>query len=495
MLMTPTAWAALVTCAMSACALGQFLEPEARVIMAVPGSGPGAFFGAISESIGDLSGDGVPEWGTCEPFSDVGGERSGRVVIFHGKTAEVLREHLGEPLQELSGPAPSGDVNNDGVPDYAVFSGPNSSPQFVRVYSGDLSLPIPSALLHEFFEWEPSSDFGGGGWAGDVDGDRHDDFFLTAHSATGFQPRAGAVRIVSGRTGAIIREHLGSQMGDWFGNTARGIGDLDGDFVDDYYIGIPQSSPPATDGKARVYSGRSGALLYELRPNSPSAAVFSLWYAYPLGDVTGDMIPDLMVADTGDFVSGFDTGRIYMYSGATGGLHWSRPGSGGHQGFGIGHRLGFDYSGDGFEELLVGSYLASQGAPDAGKAQLISGATGDILRTITSTTANEAFGSDTHGCGDIDGDFIPDMVVTAWSNDQGGADAGMMYIIAGIDHRPPCYADCHRTGWARVLDVFDFLCFQDAFVSGDPYADCDGSGLLDIIDFLCFQDEFLHGCS
>jgi len=54
-----------------------------------------------------------------------------------------------------------------------------------------------------------------------------------------------------------------------------------------------------------------------------------------------------------------------------------------------------------------------------------------------------------------------------------------------------CYADCDGSG---ALDVFDFLCFQDAFVLGDPYADCDGSTVLDVFDFLCFQDLFVAGC-
>jgi hypothetical protein len=54
-----------------------------------------------------------------------------------------------------------------------------------------------------------------------------------------------------------------------------------------------------------------------------------------------------------------------------------------------------------------------------------------------------------------------------------------------------CYADCDGN---QVLDVFDFLCFQDAFVQGDPYADCDGNTVLDVFDFLCFQDAFVVGC-
>jgi hypothetical protein len=55
-----------------------------------------------------------------------------------------------------------------------------------------------------------------------------------------------------------------------------------------------------------------------------------------------------------------------------------------------------------------------------------------------------------------------------------------------------CWADCDGSG---ALDVFDFLCFQSAFIAGNRYADCDGNGWLDIWDMLCFQASFLAGCS
>jgi hypothetical protein len=54
-----------------------------------------------------------------------------------------------------------------------------------------------------------------------------------------------------------------------------------------------------------------------------------------------------------------------------------------------------------------------------------------------------------------------------------------------------CYADCDGN---NRLDVFDFLCFQDRFVSGNRAADCDGNGRFDVFDFLCFQDSFVRGC-
>jgi hypothetical protein len=54
-----------------------------------------------------------------------------------------------------------------------------------------------------------------------------------------------------------------------------------------------------------------------------------------------------------------------------------------------------------------------------------------------------------------------------------------------------CYADCDDSGSA---DLFDFLCFQNAFAAGSPLADCDESGALDLFDFLCFQNAFDAGC-
>jgi hypothetical protein len=63
--------------------------------------------------------------------------------------------------------------------------------------------------------------------------------------------------------------------------------------------------------------------------------------------------------------------------------------------------------------------------------------------------------------------------------------------LACIGGSMPCYPDCDGN---QVLDVFDFLCFQDAFVAGAQYADCDGNSVFDVFDFLCFQDAFVTGC-
>jgi hypothetical protein len=63
---------------------------------------------------------------------------------------------------------------------------------------------------------------------------------------------------------------------------------------------------------------------------------------------------------------------------------------------------------------------------------------------------------------------------------------------------PICKADCDQSTGAGVLDIFDFLCFQNGFVTGDPKScDCDtstGAGVCDVFDFLCFQALFVAGC-
>jgi len=74
------------------------------------------------------------------------------------------------------------------------------------------------------------------------------------------------------------------------------------------------------------------------------------------------------------------------------------------------------------------------------------------------------------------------------------ANARMELDLNACSGSVTCYADCDPSSGAGVLDIFDFLCFQDAFTTNSPYADCDNSGTFDVFDFLCFQDAFTTGC-
>ncbi|MCB9859705.1 MAG: hypothetical protein H6815_04560 [Phycisphaeraceae bacterium] len=57
--------------------------------------------------------------------------------------------------------------------------------------------------------------------------------------------------------------------------------------------------------------------------------------------------------------------------------------------------------------------------------------------------------------------------------------------------RDACYADC---AGGITLDIFDYICFGNAYNAQDPYADCDGSGALNIFDYICFGNAYAAGC-
>jgi Chlamydia polymorphic membrane protein (Chlamydia_PMP) repeat len=71
--------------------------------------------------------------------------------------------------------------------------------------------------------------------------------------------------------------------------------------------------------------------------------------------------------------------------------------------------------------------------------------------------------------------------------------------MGAYEFQPPvCYADLDQSTGVGVLDVFDFLRFQNLFVMNDPLA-CQidrstGPHLCDLFDFIVFQDEFAAGC-
>jgi hypothetical protein len=111
----------------------------------------------------------------------------------------------------------------------------------------------------------------------------------------------------------------------------------------------------------------------------------------------------------GEFTSsaaGDDRGEVLVFSGEDGTVLLDLFGSSAKQGFGPGREAG-DMDGDGTPDLVIGSYLSSDGAWRAGKTEVLPGADGSFIRRITSTTRGENFGFDAVGLGDVDGDGGP----------------------------------------------------------------------------------------
>jgi hypothetical protein len=146
-------------------------------------------------------------------------------------------------------------------------------------------------------------------------------------------------------------------------------------------------------------------------------------FVHASDDLNGDGVPDIYVADFLDTRLGPDTGRAYVFSGAGDDAGILRIFNGEIAGdsFGAGRPVhGLD--GDGVPEYIISANLSDAGAVDGGKTYLFSGKTGKTLRTFTGTEAGREVGFDVVPLGDVNGDGRTDFLLT-------GIDVA--YVVAG----------------------------------------------------------------
>ena len=326
---------------------------------------------------------------------------------------KVLWQHTGDEGRYYAwGVAPLGDVDRDGVDE--VLAGepglPGSDdPGWTWVQSGRTG-----RLIHRL-----------AGRTGDQNGfavtDAGDANRDGVHDVLSGAPRQnsdteGHAYLYSGRTGALLHTFSGAATGDSFGAAVTSA-DVNRDGRSDLVVG--------GGGTAYVFSGRDGRRLYALPP-SAAPRQFGTFFLAGVGDLDRDHVPDVYGADYAAADNGADSGFAGVYSGRDGTLLRSWTGAAG-DGLGPGRGAG-DVDHDHANDISVGSYLNSDGAPHAGKIQIVSGRTGRTLRTITSTTPEENLGFDAVGIGDVNRDHRPDLLASA-------AEGDTLYVIAGTGRR------------------------------------------------------------
>jgi len=262
---------------------------------------PGGAFGWSVADAGDVDGDGTTDIAVGAPYSSPGGATTaGQAHLFSGATGALIRtlsgiagDFFGDELVN------AGDADGDGTPDlavaasYASIAGPQSGS--VRVYSG-----TNGNLLWSANGAAPYASMGSAlANVGDIDGNGRDDLAVGSSGGGGGLTIGGTVEVFS-NSGVQLLSFPGTETNDLFGAALARVGDLDGDLISELAIGRPGPHGGfGTPGRVRVVSLGSGATLFER--TSPLPQYTSSAYGANLasaGDVTGDGLDDLLVADT-----------------------------------------------------------------------------------------------------------------------------------------------------------------------------------------------------
>ena len=233
----------------------------------------------------------------------------------------------------------------------------------------------------------------------------------------------GRAVVLSGGDGKLVRAHLGERGFDGLGCYVGGAGDVDQDGSPDYLAGaIFHDSAGPQSGRVYLYSGATGALLWFADGMTGTYLGSGL---RSFGDTDADGIPDFWVSAS--FGGTYNAGVAYLYSGRDGALLDAIEGEEKYDYFAqIIESVG-DLDGDAAAEFVISSVSHDSGR---GKAYLYRGADRTQIRTFEGAHAGAAFGFDVAGVGDLDGDLIGEIAIGEFYRYHGN---GMVTIYSGSD--------------------------------------------------------------
>jgi len=316
-----------------------------------------------------------------------------------------------------------GDLDGDGVPEFAVKAFGFSSVATYDIYRGAtlalLRTHVGSPLGNDHFGDASSR-------SDDLDGDGTEDVLIGAPEETvGSLARAGVVRAFSGRTGALLFRIDGTVADQRFGTAIVGLPDIDGDGRAEFAV---------RDG---TVPGRWRFDLYD-----SSLALDGSLIGTPGGWMHLARVCDLTHDGVDEFVVSRDDPaalltKVDCFDGSDGSVALSFQCS-------INDRLGSvvvpigDVDGDSTQDLACGEpFRAGAWGHWPGAVEIRSGATGARLaQAIPAPNSDGYLGTSLAAVGDWDGDGIPDVAVGQPGANR-AADStsphGRVCILSGAD--------------------------------------------------------------
>jgi hypothetical protein len=235
------------------------------------------------------------------------------------------------------------------------------------------------------------------------------------------------VRVYSGATGALLREHRGDSADDHLGWSVAAAGDVDGDGVGDLIAGaVDDDDAGSSAGSARVWSGATGLPILTVH-GTAATQLYGTCVA-GAGDVNGDGHADFLVGGT-YFASSFNSGMARLHSGADGSVIQAWTGSAAKDAFGSSAAGVGDVDGDGVPDVIVGAKQLQAGA--TGYARVLSGATGATIHHVAGDAAHLRFGIAVAAAGDVDYDGRMDFLVATPQSSTNGANSGIARLFSG----------------------------------------------------------------